>query len=145
MRSCCWWSYINITISGIVSDNAANLKSALTNNDPHDPNFIKAMIGESYLRIACAAHTSQLCIRDYINQVIEVIQRFALSQYQDYEEAMELFTNARLAKDLETFEAMKTLVLIVKGNFLLCILIYGWEYYLVARYNCCQIYFQFLE
>ena len=72
-----------ITISGIVSDNAANLKSALTNNDPRDPNSIKSMIGESFLRVACAAHTSQLCIRDliqdlpflqdYLNEVIDVI------------------------------------------------------------------------
>lgn len=73
----------NITISGIVSDNAANLKSALTNNDPHDPNSIKSMIGEAFLRIACAAHTSQLCIhdliqdlpflQDFLNNVVDII------------------------------------------------------------------------
>lgn len=59
----------NIEISCIVSDNAASLKSAITNTDESKGYSLKAAIGEEVLRCACAAHTSQLAVKDLIEGV----------------------------------------------------------------------------
>ena len=49
----------NIRISAIVSDSASNLKSLFTGSNRY---MFSAMLGYEILRIACAAHTSQLAI-----------------------------------------------------------------------------------
>ena len=58
-----------ISISSIVSDNAASLKCAITNADDNNSFTLKALIGEEVLRCACAAHTSQLSIKDLIDEL----------------------------------------------------------------------------
>ena len=62
-----------IAISGIVSENAPNFVAVLTHMDPNDPLSLRALIGLSILRIACAAHTGQLAVNDVmkINIVLE--------------------------------------------------------------------------
>lgn len=59
----------DISISSIVSDNAASLKSAITNVDDNNSFTLKALIGEEVLRCACAAYTSQLSIKDLIDEL----------------------------------------------------------------------------
>lgn len=63
----------DIHISGVVSDNARSLVSALTNMNPKDPLSLRVLIGMAVLRCACAAHTSQLAINDVIktNAILE--------------------------------------------------------------------------
>jgi hypothetical protein len=50
-----------ITISGICSDSAANLKAAIKKEAPEHLPFL---LGHAVLRVACAAHTAQLAISD---------------------------------------------------------------------------------
>lgn len=59
----------DITICCIVSDNAASLKSAIENANLSNSLTLKVLIGEEMLRCACAAHTSQLAIKDLIKGV----------------------------------------------------------------------------
>ncbi|KAK8897582.1 hypothetical protein M9Y10_015541, partial [Tritrichomonas musculus] len=59
----------SITISCIVSDNAASLKSAITSNDPKKEFTLKALIVMEVLRCSFAAHTSQLSVKDLISTI----------------------------------------------------------------------------
>ena len=52
-----------------MSDNAASLKSAIENANLSNSLTLKVLIGEEMLRCACAAHTSQLAIKDLIKGV----------------------------------------------------------------------------
>lgn len=65
LRTC---QEIGVSISGIVSDNAPSLVSALTNMDPNDPFSIKSLIGMAILRCSCAAHTGQLAVHDVVQE-----------------------------------------------------------------------------
>ena len=53
-----------IQISSIVTDNAPSLKAALTKDNPL---YLRALIGDAFFWISCAAHTSQLALKDFIN------------------------------------------------------------------------------
>lgn len=58
----------DITIAGVVSDNGAPLKAALTGSHPlHLP----SLLGEAILRVACGAHSSQLAIVDATKKIKE--------------------------------------------------------------------------
>ena len=80
IRTC---QHYNITISGVVSDNAPALVKALVDNDPKSQCTLLAQLGSEILRCACSAHTGQLAIVDllksdllnvFYNNVIGLIQ-----------------------------------------------------------------------
>ena len=51
----------NIKIAGVVSDNAAALKAAITGKHPL---YLPALLGEAVMRVSCGAHTAQLVVGD---------------------------------------------------------------------------------
>ena len=57
----------NIKIAGVVSDNAASLKAAITGRHPL---YLQTLLGEAVLRVACGAHTAQLVVGDVVKKNI---------------------------------------------------------------------------
>lgn len=55
----------DIFIAGVVSDNAHALKTALEGDHPLN---LHALLGESVIRVACAAHSAQLVLADLAKQ-----------------------------------------------------------------------------
>lgn len=51
----------DISIAGVVSDNAASLKAAISGDHPL---YLPTLLGEAVIRVACGAHTAQLVISD---------------------------------------------------------------------------------
>ena len=64
-----------INVSGVVSDNGPSLVAALTNMDPDDPLSLRVLIGMTVLRLACAAHTSQLAVND-VMKTYPILEQF---------------------------------------------------------------------
>ena len=54
-----------ITITGVCSDNAANIKCALTKDHPL---CLRGLIGDAVFWLSCSAHTSQLALDDFLTK-----------------------------------------------------------------------------
>ena len=59
----------NIKIASVVTDNGSSIKAALTKDNPL---FLRAKIGDCFFWVSCAAHTSQLALKDFLNNNIEL-------------------------------------------------------------------------